>query len=361
MSLVIFFVPKNFDKEKKYLTGFAVTELFSLRTSGVKTHDDKNLVAINSKELENKLIELNVNFDSEKVFKYSYRPFDTGVIYYDTKLLGRAREKTIYHLKYENIGLILVAQPQAANLNYFDCLYLTNCLTDTNMYRRGGPLSFPLYLYHKNNLQEKLEIDERRTPNLNSEKLNLIASKLELTFTNEKEKTENTFAPIDVLDYIYAALHSPAYREKYQEFLKIDFPRVPYPKDKETFWKLVKLGGEIRQLHLLESSTVENYITSYPKDGDNSITTKIGIKDWELFDEKNKLGRIWINDQQYFDAIPLVAWEFYIGGYQPAQKWLKDRKGRTLDYNDILHYQKMIVALYETDRIMKEIDNIKFE
>ena len=94
-----------------------------------------------------------------------------------------------------------------------------------------------------------------------------IAKTLDLTFTNEKETTENTFAPIDILDYIYAVLHSPTYREKYNEFLKTDFPRVPYPKDKNTFWKLVKLGGEIRQIHLLESPKVEDYITTYPKDG----------------------------------------------------------------------------------------------
>lgn len=356
-----FFLPKNFDDEKKYLKGFAVAELFSFKSSGVKTHDDKNLVAINSKELEANLIGLDIEFDSSKVYKYSYRPFDTGVIYYDTKLLGRAREKTIYHLKYDNLGLILVAQPQAANLNYFDCLYLTNCLTDTNMYRRGGPSSFPLYLYPKQNGQTELDGNEKRTPNLNQEIINKIAKKLKLSFTNEEEATVNTFAPIDILDYIYAILHSPIYREKYKEFLKIDFPRVPYPKDKNRFWELVKLGGEIRQLHLLESQKVENYITSYPIGGDNKVTRKLTKTNigYEQIDETK--GKVWINDEQYFDNVPLVAWEFHIGGYQPAQKWLKDRKERTLEFEDILHYQKIIVALYETDRLMKQIDIIEIE
>lgn len=126
---------------------------------------------------------------------------------------------------------------------------------------------------------------------------------------------------------------------------------------------MVKLGGEIRQIHLLESPKVEEYITTYPKDGDNVITTKIGKKDWEITDNKGTcpLGRIWINEEQYFDNIPLTAWEFYIGGYQPAQKWLKDRKERTLEFDDILHYQKIIVALSETDRLMKEIDKIEIE
>ena len=119
-----------------------------------------------------------------------------------------------------------------------------------------------------------------------------IEEKLGLAFIPEKmegacEITQNsTFAPIDILDYIYAVLHSPTYREKYKEFLKIDFPRVPYPKNVETFWQLVKLGGEIRQIHLLESPKVEEYISGYPIDGNNTITTKIAKKDWEITDKE---------------------------------------------------------------------------
>lgn len=171
-----------------------------------------------------------------------------------------------------------------------------------------------------------------------------------LAFTNEKEATEGTFAPIDLLDYIYAILHNPTYREKYKEFLKIDFPRVPYPKNVATFWQLVALGAELRKLHLLESPVVSRYITQYPKSGSNTVA-KVRYQD----------GNVHINEAQYFANVPQVAWEFYIGGYQPAQKWLKDRKDRTLTYDDILHYQKIIVALTETDRIMKEIDVIGIE
>ena len=189
--------------------------------------------------------------------------------------------------------------------------------------------------------------NNRRTPNLKMEIVNQISEKLGLTFTNEKEETKNTFAPIDILDYIYAVLHSPTYREKYKEFLKIDFPRVPYPENKEIFWQLVKLGGEIRQIHLLESPKVEDYITKYPVDGDN-IVEKPQYKD----------GNVWINKEQYFENVTETAWNFYIGGYQPAQKWLKDRKGRELSVDNILHYQKIIVALTETDRLMKEIDKV---
>lgn len=115
-------------------------------------------------------------------------------------------------------------------------------------------------------------------------------------------------------------------------------------------WQLVKLGAEIRQIHLLESPAVEQYITQYPIDGDNIVGKP-----------KYIAGKVYINDTQYFDHVSQVAWVFYIGGYQPAQKWLKDRRGRQLQFEDIQHYQKIIVALSETDRLMKEIDQIEIE
>jgi predicted helicase len=213
--------------------------------------------------------------------------------------------------------------------------------------RFGSGNFFPLYLYTEKNGQHTIEQTAERTPNLNAEIVKQLAEKLGLAFTNEKETTKNTFAPIDILDYIYAVLHSPSYREKYKEFLKIDFPRVPYPNDTKTFWQFVALGGELREIHLLESPTVEKYITQYPEDGNNIVTKPI-YKD----------GNVYINETQYFANVPQVAWDFYIGGYQPAQKWLKDRKERELTYEDILHYQKIIVALSETDRIMIEVDKI---
>ncbi|MDZ7899824.1 MAG: type ISP restriction/modification enzyme [Arcicella sp.] len=348
-----FLVKKDFDESGMYEEGFKIDELFSVKSSGVKTHDDDNLVANNINELKTKVLKKGISFEVSKPQKYAYRPFDNGYVYYDNKILGRAREKTIYHLLEDNLGLNLVSQPQAANLNYFDCVFIANRLTDTNMFRRGGPVVFPLYLY----LESKADLfaTTERTPNLNQTIIGKMAEGLGIPFVaekNPKSKIENpqSFAPIDVLDYIYAVLHSPAYREKYKEFLKIDFPRVPYPKDLTTFWKLVKLGGEIRQIHLLESDVVEEYITEYPEDGNNVVVKT-----------KYENERVYINENQYFDKVPETAWNFYIGGYQPAQKWLKDRKERELSFEDILHYQKIIVALTETARIMQEIDLVGVE
>ena len=389
-----FMMQKDFAAEKKYNKGFFIKELFLKNGVGICSKRDK-IAFQNSKKEIKKVIENFYNLEEEdlkvkyKIFKESrdqkvlyaknnissfgikeeyfkqieYRPFDTKWTYFTNMSKGFIAYPVydmMQHLLKDNIALITNRQCQTVDYQH---TFITNKPNDLHITEtaNANPYTFPLYLYNKDNEQQTIEKTAKRRPNLNQEIVNQIVKKLCLKFTNEKETTENTFAPIDILDYIYAILHSPTYREKYKEFLKIDFPRVPYPKDKNTFWKLVKLGGEIRQIHLLESPKVENYITTYPKDGSNKITTKIGKKDWELFDEEKQLGRIWINEEQYFDNIPLTAWEFYIGGYQPAQKWLKDRKERTLEFDDILHYQKIIVALSETDRIMKEIDKIEIE
>ena len=246
----------------------------------------------------------------------------------------------------------------------------TDCNLTSTAKKFGSAPLFPLYLYPETTAQQTLEGNTERTPNLNPEIVKQIAEGLGIAFVSEKEHTPNpsqegnkTFAPIDLLDYIYAVLHSPSYREKYKEFLKIDFPRVPYPTSLSKFQTLTKLGSELRQIHLLESPVVEDFITQYPEDGTNIVG--------KLYYEKTTetLGRVYINHDktppsgvgglQYFENVPEVAWNFYIGGYQPAQKWLKDRKERELSYEDILHYQKIIVALSETDRIMKEIDTIE--
>ncbi|MEI7670067.1 MAG: type ISP restriction/modification enzyme, partial [Pseudomonadota bacterium] len=186
-----------------------------------------------------------------------------------------------------------------------------------------------------------------RKPNLDKKIVDNIAKKLGLKFIpdHNDEKQKNRFNPLDLLDYIYAVLHSPKYRETYKEFLKIDFPTIPYPEDVKNFISLVELGREIRELHLMESPKLNKLITSYPENGDNKIEKVI-----------YKEGKIYINKTQYFDNVPENAWNFYIGGYQPAQKWLKDRKDRNLNFDDITHYQRIIVALFETDKLMQEID-----
>src|SRR5690554_3841905 len=389
-----FMVQKDFEVKASYDKGFQVNDLFLVNGVGLTTAHDEFVIQENKAEL----LEFYKKFQSSprdaeflhKEFKVrkktgwdilqgydniknetdlskyikpiSYRPFDNRFVFYEDKLVWRTVRKVMQNfINGDNIGFAGIRTNKEKDEVGYTSVFITKNITEARLADRFITNLFPLYLYPETNGQQTIEQSNERKPNLKAEIVNQIAEKLGLTFINEKETTENTFAPIDILDYIYAVLHSPTYREKYKEFLKIDFPRVPYPKDKDTFWQLVKLGGEIRQIHLLDSPKVEDYITTYPKGGNNVITTKIGKKDWELFDVEIQLGRIWINEEQYFDNIPLTAWEFYIGGYQPAQKWLKDRKERTLGFDDILHYQKIIVALSETDRLMKEIDKIDIE
>lgn len=324
-------------------------------------------------------------FDRNKIKKINYRPFDTRYIYFDGKVADRLREKINKHILGKiNISLIIARQA----VSDWQYVFLSNHVIESNLTgtagRFGAGNAFPLYLYPESSGQLNLGSSETRTPNLNLEIVDQIATGLGLTFVPEKgeegevcfaESDEvmpeyrQTFAPIDLLDYIYAVLHSPSYRETYKEFLKIDFPRVPYPTDVEEFWRLVALGGELRSLHLMESPSLSDYITEYPIGGENEVEKphfviareerpKQSVSDEETASVKNLavMGRVHINSEQYFDKVPELAWNFYIGGYQPAQKWLKDRKGRTLDFGDILHYQKIIKALVETDRVMREID-----
>lgn len=158
------------------------------------------------------------------------------------------------------------------------------------------------------------------------------------------------FGPEDVFYYAYAVFHSPTYRERYAEFLKIDFPRLPLTSDVGLFAALVKLGAELVSLHLMKSSKLSEFITTFDVEGENEVA-----RGYPKYNEIKQ--RVEINKTQYFGGVSPEIWDFHIGGYRVAEKWLKDRRGRKLSYEDLTHYQKIIVALSETRRIMPEIDD----
>lgn len=375
-----FFVRKDFEDQKIYNKGFSVDELFILNNVGIVTSRDSFVIDDDKTVLTDRIIDFfqlskgdiqkeyqlkeNTNwkinevkqkaitFDANSISKVSYRPFDDRFIYYNNDFIERSRTEVMQHfLRGPNTGLNLCKQFKTGE-NYVHVFISNKIIESSYVSNRTSEITsiFPLYLYPVDKDQQSIDHHGERTPNMNLEIVNQIAINLGLTFTSEKGTSSGTFAPIEILDYIYAVLYSPTYREKYKEFLKIDFPKIPYPEDSGTFWRLVKLGGELRQIHLLESPIVEKYITRYPMTGSNVV---VKVKYDSL--------KVRINDDQYFDHVPHVAWEFYIGGYQPAQKWLKDRNGRVLSFEDIQHYQKIIVALVETDRLMKEIDKIAID
>ncbi|HMP19283.1 MAG TPA: N-6 DNA methylase [Candidatus Paceibacterota bacterium] len=264
-----------------------------------------------------------INFDKNNLIQIQYRIFDKRYTFFDENIVFNRRIEIMSHLLKNNLALNLSKRDRDFHYNFF----VTDCVTDKGLTSSLDNIyTFPLYLYTPQN--EKI-------PNLNKEiwqKINSVVG-------------ETT--PENILDYIYAVLHSPNYRQKYKEFLKIDFPRVPYPDDKNKFFQLVKLGEKLRNLHLMTDQDVNNLITTFPNAGNDTVE-KVSYKD----------GNVYINSEQYFGNVPEVAWNFYIGGYQPAQKWLKDRKGRKLSSNDIFHYQKIIVVLVETERVMGEVDEI---
>lgn len=375
-----FFKNKNFENIEIYEQAFKIDNLFIQNNAGLATEFDELVIKNSISEAEELLRDLKnkpileilskYNINPKKIVKIEnalkdiaknksiilpidYRPFDFKFTIYtgiSNGVMGRPRDGIMKHMLHKNLALLTCRQQTSFD---FQHVFVSDKISERcSVSLQTGEVNylFPIYLYHENKgLKTNTQIIER-IPNLNLDIVHQIAEKIGLTFANEKEETENTFAPIDILDYIYAVLHSPTYREKYKEFLKIDFPRVPYPKDQKTFWELVRLGGEIRQIHLLDSPILNKTQIQYPIDGTHEVIKPI-----------YENGKVFINDTQYFDHVPEVAWNFYIGGYQPAQKWLKDRKGRTLNFEDIVHYQKIILALSETDRLMKEIDKIEIE
>ena len=293
-----------------------------------------------------------------KSVKVMYRPFDDRYTFYTGKSKGfiaYPRDEMFAHLgRDENLSLITCRQQSSFDFQHVFMSRLVSDMCNISSQTKETGYIFPLYLYPETNGQQSIETTTRK-PNLDFKITSQISRGINHIFVPDENSlvdlppnVAGAIYPLNILDYIYAVLHSPSYRQKYKEFLKIDFPRIPYPTEVEKFWKLVALGKELREIHLFESSKVNEFNTEYHGNGDN-IVGKPVYKD----------GCVYINEIQYFKNVPEVAWNFYIGGYQPAQKWLKDRKGRELSYEDILHYQKIIMALSETDRMMKEIDKVE--
>ena len=374
------FVPKDFSLQLKFESGFNITDLFPVNSVGIVTARDAfcikdtmedvqrtihNFTRLTPEEARNEYhlgkdvrdwkVDLaqkdliSSKLDNKNIVKIDYRPFDTKYTYFTGKSKGfhcMPRKEVMKHYLHENIGFNLCKQVKAFD-KYQHVLISKNLVESSLVSNKTSEITYslPLYLYNEDSNQTSF-FEHNRKPNLNMDIVQELEQKLDLTFRPEKEDTQGTFAPIVILDYIYGILHSNKYRNKYKEFLKIDFPRIPYPKNADYFFKVAEFGKQLREIHLLESAIVNDFITSYPIDGDNEVV-KPEYKD----------NKVYINKTQYFDNVPEIAWNFYIGGYQPAQKWLKDRKGRILSYEEILHYQKIIVALTKTYEIMQTLDN----
>lgn len=264
----------------------------------------------------------------------SYRPFDTRAILYRPDMVDWGRFGFMRHMMTgENVALLTSkAHRDNAFAHVFVCKTISEVI-GLSPRTASNSISFPLYLYPENDYTTRqINFDPK------------LYARLQDVAVHPEHGTPNEIA---VFDYIYGVLHCPAYREIYAEFLKSDFPRIPWPTNPDEFWHVSTKGGELRRLHLMEPSVVGDTLYRFTGDGDNVVDT-IGKTSF-------RGGKVWINKTQYFADVPEVAWSFYIGGYQPAQKWLKDRKGRSLSFDDIRHYQRIIKVLTETNRIMAGI------
>ncbi|NQE44492.1 hypothetical protein C5S31_00535, partial [ANME-1 cluster archaeon GoMg2] len=370
-----FFVPFVPTFQKEYEKYWKITDIFPVNSVGVVTARDKFVIDFDREALKRRIemfrdlsisdevIEQSFKLKDTSTFKHRqsrerlskddewekyfseilYRPFDKRKIYYTNAVVERPLLEVMRHMMHENLGLCVGRAGQVVGLEKpWNIVFCSECIEDFNLFYRGGNVNFPLYLYtdeSKGKLSDEQASKPERTSNFAGEFLQAVKEAI------GKEPTLE-----DIFYYIYAILYSPSYRTRYEEFLKFDFPRVPLTSDKDLFKTLCRLGSELVSLHLMKSPELDNLITEFKGEGDN-VVAAIGNKSY-------KNGKLKINKTQWFDGIPEEAYNFHIGGYQVCQKWLKDRKGRELTEEEIEHYQRIVVDLNETIRIMEEIDEV---
>lgn len=293
----------------------------------------------------------------EQIVDISYRPFDIRKTVYNPYIFVHRRERvSSQFLDSENIGLCFCRQTVSSEFHH---AFVTTLMADDNyISNKSRERGYILPLYIEKKEKELSGIEKSIKVNFEEEFIEQFAKKVGFEYSISGKLREGQFSHWNIFDYIYGVLHSNRYREKYKQFLSADFPRIPFPKSADIFIEITSLGRKLRKLHLLQESGKSCQV-EFPESGSNIVTRKINKKDVEL-DSRNNI-KIWVNDEQYFQNIPTKAWEFSIGGYKPAQKWLKDRTGRKLDFNEIIHYQKIINALYNSLEVMENIDLIDIE
>lgn len=273
---------------------------------------------------------------NDHITELTYRPFDNRWTIYGNETMDRPRPEIAKNiLNKTNVVLCLGKEGSTIGDREWTLAYISTLPTDINIIPRGGVYLFPLYVYDQEG-QAHINFTSSIIENIES-RIGLRLQPIE-----DKERKEGGFLAINLLDYIYAVLHSPRYRKTYHECLQDGFPTIPYPTSSEYFFQLAELGQRIRKLHLLEGIERKDIFTSFPISipKDNNLCTK------RLFEETSTgVGRIWINDYQYFDNVPTAAWNLVISGYQPLDRWLKDRKNKHLTNDEIIHYQKIVKAL----------------
>jgi len=348
------FIPQDTRWINEYQLGMKVTDVFQVSSMGITTGNDDLFVGFTRDELASR-------FQRDlRDITVAYRPFDERHLHYAPERLARARADFMHQITAgANRVLLTLRRPRSQKVGNF---FVSQSYTDKCVISSlDNAQLFPLYVYQVEKrkkgdrgkaltmmfLEEPAGYAVRR-PNFSPYFLFELAERLSLPQAGPHGLPKGIM-PEDIFHYAYAVFHSPTYRTRYAEFLKIDFPRLPLTSHVKLFRALVAKGAELVALHLLESPKLEDFLTDWPVKGDN-VVEKVQYTD------KDK--RVWINKTQYFGGVPKAVWEFHVGGYQVCEKWLKDRKGRKLTYEDTQHYQKIVVALNETIRLMREIDEM---
>lgn len=379
---MFFFMPVDFSYKEDFYNGFRPQDLFD-RSVGVgmcskrdkiayqDTLDDIKRVVKDFDELDEQGVKAKYNIEKESrdqkvsyaqrnVKSYGqadnlfrpvlYRPFDKKYTYFTDESKGfiaypvyNVMRHLIHKDKSKNLALIIGKTGQVVGDMPWNLAFVSDTIVDLNVFYRGGGYVCPLYL----NMDETVSYKEATSvsnlekgiePNLNAG----IKRRIEQIIGRE-------LLPEEAFDYIYATLYSPSYRERYSEFLKSDFPRIPYPTNADDFDSLAAYGKRLRCLHLMHGAASWNANKLYPCLGEGS-----GVVERH----KWKDGRVYINDTQYYNNVSEEMWQFYIGGYQVADKWLKDRIGKSLGYEATLHYSQILYIINQTIAIMQEMSSL---
>ncbi|CCQ89600.1 DNA methyltransferase/helicase [Nitrospina gracilis 3/211] len=384
-----YFVSQNIAFLPEFEKGWEITKIMPEHSVGIVTSRDELAIHYNNEEAKKALNEFvtcsiekarerfdlrkdsrdwkvnlaqndlkNGNLIDSNFREVLYRPFDIRWTCYTGNSRGfhsMPRPKVMKNMYFDNLALLTSRMTKGEN---FEHVFVTRFISEKILLSSktsNNSFHFPLYIY-EGSLEPEVDGEEKgyfyKTPNFATDFIEENKANLKLEYVLEGAgDLKKTFGPEDVFFYIYGIFHSPTYRKRYEEFLKRDFPRVPLTANKKLFRELRTLGEEVGRLHLMNTHGPE--LVNFPVSGNNEVETVSYTEP-----VKDEPGRVWINKTQYFEGIPPEVWNFYVGGYQVCEKWLKDRKKRTLSYDELEHYKHVVSALSETIRIMGEIDEV---
>lgn len=349
------FVKQDENLREEYDNFYSLKDMFRIYNVGIVTSNDSVLISLSEDKLKEQVKDYYNEFDNSFVEIINYRPFDKRFVYYDTNKVERARKDIMEHfLKNDNIGLI---SNRSVALNMYKHTFITDMITDLHIMETANASAyiFPLYLYNTSNAIKNIQSQDYGDTDLFKKTASnpfQNADKIENFTVNFRkfidEKYSSHFSPEDILGYIYAVLFHKTYRTKYIDFLKIDFPKIPFTDSKDIFIKLSELGTQLYNLHLMKDNNLNNDVGDglYKDDKNNKIEKP-------LYNEKEN--KLFINKSLYFDKVSKEVWLYKIGGYQVLDKYLKSHKDEEIDYS---YFQKIIQILDKSIILEKEISDI---